>query len=101
MTDRKIPFMRRIQSIMFKLPLMITCSEFEEFIYAYLDGSLHPSKRYKFDLHLKICRECRDYLERYEASLKLVKNINSGAKTKELENVPEDLINAILEARKP
>ncbi len=45
-----------------RMPLMITCTEFEGFILAYLEGELPSRQRRVFEFHLKICRECRDYL---------------------------------------
>jgi len=45
---------RRIKGMMFKLPMMISCEEFEEFIVEYLEGSLSPRQRSVFELHIKI-----------------------------------------------
>lgn len=99
MTKQQIPIMRRIQGIMFKMPLMITCNEFEEFINAYLEGSLPTSKRLVFEMHLKMCRECRDFLSRYQDAMILTKGAVLNDSNLEEETVPEDLINAILDAR--
>ena len=37
--------MRRMQGALFKLPLMLSCVEFEEFILDYLEGSLSAKQR--------------------------------------------------------
>ncbi|MCG8404340.1 MAG: zf-HC2 domain-containing protein, partial [Phycisphaerales bacterium] len=65
MTKAKRSLRRRIHSVMFKLPLMISCREFEAFIVDYLDDQLPARQRKIFEFHLKICRECRDYLAAY------------------------------------
>ena len=90
--------MRRIHGAMFKLPLMITCEAFEDFILAYIEGDLTPRQRFVFEMHLRLCRECRDYLKAYRASLALAKSC--GKETAPPPNdVPEDLVAAILAAR--
>lgn len=90
---------RRLHGMMFRLPMMITCNEFEEFIAAYLSGELPPKKVFLFELHLKVCRECRDYLAAYKASMFLTKSALDADEKSELEDVPADLITAVLAAR--
>ncbi len=85
---------------MYKLPLMITCSEFESFILAYLEDELAPRKKYVFDLHLKMCPECRDYLALYRAAMVLAKGALGKDREHLEENIPEDLVKAVLAARK-
>jgi len=94
-TQPKRPLRRRIHGVMFKLPMMISCSEFEDFILAYLDDDLPPSKKFLFESHLKLCRECRAYLKAYRASVSLTE----AQKEISAEDVPEDLVKAILAAR--
>lgn len=78
---------------------MITCAEFEDFILAYLDGELDSRKKAIFELHLKICRECRNYLEAYRRAIKLGKAVFESPYAPLPRNVPEDLVQAILRAR--
>lgn len=78
---------------------MITCAEFEAFILDYLEDELAPAKRRVFDFHLKICRECRDYLEAYRRSIALGRAVFQSADAEPPPDVPEDLIKAVLEAR--
>lgn len=100
MTDRKPTARRRIHGMMFKLPLMITCEAFEDFILAYLDGELTARQKLVFELHLKVCRECRDYLKAYRASTTLTRNaVEREDETALPETVPDDLIKAVLDAR--
>ena len=90
---------RRIHGLVFKLPLMITCEEFEDFILAYLDEDLSAKQTFIFELHLKLCRECRDYLKAYRASMDLAKQAIEDESDLLPEHVPDDLVNAILAAR--
>lgn len=100
MTAPKKTIKRRIHGVMFKLPLMITCNEFEDFILAYLEDELSSGQRAIFKMHLSVCRECRDYLKAYEASMELTKATMTTEETALPESVPEDLVAAVLAARK-
>lgn len=91
--------MRRMHGAMFKLPLMISCDEFESFILAYLEGELTPRQTFVFEMHLKVCRECRDYLKAYKAAAALSRSAFEADPTEQIEAVPEDLVKAVLEAR--
>ncbi len=98
MTQDNPTIMRRIRGVMFKLPLMITCETFEEFILAYLEGELPPRQKFVFDLHLKVCPECRSYLKAYKASLELARLSGEDADMVP-DDVPEDLVAAVVAAR--
>lgn len=91
---------RKIHGVMFKLPGMITCVQFEDFILAYLDNELPPMQRRIFGLHLMVCRECKRYLEDYEHAMELVTEMSDADKA-DLAEVPEDLVQAILAAKLP
>ena len=77
-------------------PGMITCREFESFILDYLEGELSASKSRAFNLHLMVCRECRDYLKAYERTIELSKLLREDPDKPDMNEVPEDLIKAIL-----
>ncbi len=84
-----------------RMPLMITCTEFESFILAYLEGELPSRQRRVFEFHLKICRECRDYLAAYRHTIALEKAaLTDDPSAAVPDDVPEDLIKAVLDARK-
>ncbi len=91
--------MRRIRGVLFKLPLMITCKEFEDFILDYLEGELSAKQSFVFEMHLKVCSECRDYLKAYRAAVELAKKGVQREETVALDEVPTDLIQAVVEAR--
>ena len=98
MTRVRPTLMRRVHGAMFKLPLMITCEAFEDFILAYLEGDLSPRQKFVFELHLKMCRECRDYLKAYRASLDLARSLSQDPDPLP-DAVPDDLVAAVLAAR--
>jgi anti-sigma factor RsiW len=79
---------------------MITCKEFEDFVLQYLDDELPGPQRAMFELHLRICRECREYLAAYQRSIEIGREAFKSDDDALPEDVPEDLIKAILEARK-
>jgi predicted anti-sigma-YlaC factor YlaD len=99
-TDKKIPIRRRLHGKLFKLPYMIACDEFEDFIIAYLEGDLSKKQGFVFELHLKMCRECRDYLKAYQASMELAKSALKADDILLQEMVPQDLVEAVITARK-
>ncbi|NIA70028.1 hypothetical protein HBA54_15595 [Pelagibius litoralis] len=82
------------------LPLMITCRQFEDFLLDYVEGSLPAGQRRVFEFHIKICRECRDYLAAYREATKLGKQSFDDPAAPLPDDVPEDLITAVLEARR-
>ena len=78
---------------------MITCAEFEEFILRYLDNELTEKQRSVFEWHLRLCRECREYLAAYERALEVTRAELADPQAPVSDDVPEDLIKAILDAR--
>ena len=78
---------------------MTTCRELEEFITDYLDGTIPRRQRIVFRFHLAFCRECRDYLSSYEQAIALGKAVFQHPDEAVPEQIPEDLVRAILAAR--
>lgn len=99
MSERPKSVMRRMRGMMFKLPMMITCEEFEDFILAHLEDELPKRQEAVFQLHLKMCRECREYLEAYRTSIELAKDAYTLDDADLPDEVPEDLVKAVLAAR--
>jgi len=64
----------------------------------YLDGELPPGQRIEFDRHMAMCPSCVDYLKTYEKTVVLAKAC--AANDPVPAEVPESLVQAILEARK-
>ena len=92
--------MRRLKGTMLRhMRGMITCREFEEFILGYLDGELPARQARIFEWHLRICRECREYLAAYRRTIAVGKAALGPADDRLPDDVPEDLIKAILDSR--
>jgi len=77
----------------------MTCREIVDFLMAYLDGELPAEQKALFEKHLGCCPPCVDYLESYRLTIRLEREACAG-EGKGCEEVPEDLIRAILAARK-
>jgi anti-sigma factor RsiW len=45
------------------------CNELVELVTSYLDGTLEPDKRARFDLHLVECDGCDNYLQQFRATV--------------------------------
>ncbi len=96
----KIGLMRKIKGTMLRsMHGMITCREFEEFVLSYLDGELPARQARIFEWHLRICRECREYLAAYNRTIELGQAVLGPPHEAVPEDVPEDLVRAILDAR--
>lgn len=79
----------------------MTCREFADFMADYLSGELPSATLAGFERHLTICSTCLAYLSDYEATIKAGKRAfacDDGAAVPS--SVPEDLIKAILAARR-
>ena len=94
-------FLRWLKGVMLKrMHRMITCREFEAFVARYLDGELTDRERHVFELHLRICRECREYLAAYRRTVEIGQQVFSSPDEPVPADVPEDLVRAVLDARK-
>ena len=92
---------RRLKGMMLqRMHSMITCVEFEGFLNSYLDDTLPGKQRKMFEWHLRICRECREYMAAYKRTIELSQATLGGASGAVPQDVPEDLIRAILDATK-
>ena len=76
----------------------LTCRELIDFLAAYLDAELPPAEHAAFEAHLAICPHCVDYLASYRETIRLGKQALA-AETLRPEDVPGELIDAILAAR--
>ena len=79
----------------------VTCREFADFIMDYLSGELSAARRAQFEQHLSLCANCRKYLTSYEETVKLGKAAFDDDKGALPPDVPEELVKAILAARRP
>lgn len=77
----------------------MTCREFAEFLMQYLSGELLPAERSLFDGHLAECPDCVAYLRTYEETIRLEKAAFTDPAGPVPDDVPEDLVHAILATR--
>jgi hypothetical protein len=78
----------------------MTCHESAEFLMDYLDGSLSEPERRSFEEHLGECPDCVAYLQTYQETIRLGKEACTSGDDSIPPNVPEDLVRAILAARR-
>ncbi|WP_299732103.1 zf-HC2 domain-containing protein [uncultured Tateyamaria sp.] len=76
MTEEYKPTLRRrFAALVHKAPLMIDCPEFEALIDDYIDKNLSWRAALRFDMHLMVCRECRNYLAGYRNAINVAKTL--------------------------
>ncbi|MGH0032626.1 MAG: anti-sigma factor family protein [Myxococcota bacterium] len=79
----------------------MTCQEFVEFVMRYLDGDLDPEVRQAFDGHMGDCPSCITYLDTYRETVRLGKEVLCDDPQAPVpDEVPEELVQAILAARR-
>ena len=78
----------------------MTCRELVEFLTEYLSGALPPDQRAAFDAHLESCPECVAYLKSYQEAVKLGKEAFRRPDATGPDAVPDELVRAILAARR-
>lgn len=77
--------------------MTLTCRDLVDFLMAYLDGELPDEERAEFERHLEACPPCVVYLETYQETVRLGKD---AARSEELPEAPEELVQAVLRARR-
>jgi anti-sigma factor RsiW len=78
----------------------MNCREFVDFLMSYLDGELDAEAHRVFESHLDGCPPCLAYLEDYKKTVELGKCACKDGTGPVPEDAPDDLVAAILEARK-
>ena len=76
----------------------LTCQRVEEFLMAYVDKELDTVSRLRFQFHLAICSNCRNYLNEYQNAVFLGKKVFSNPEELAAGNVPDEILQAILDA---
>jgi len=77
----------------------MTCREFVEFLMSYLDGELAAEARDVFEDHTRLCPPCLVYLDTYRETVHLGRGACCDDDDALPDDVPEELIQAILAAR--
>lgn len=81
-------------------PRMITCREFNDFIFDYIEGNLSKKQTVLFKRHMRVCRSCRNFLKTYLAAYKAKGQILPYDDIEVPDTVPQDLIDSILDVRR-
>jgi anti-sigma factor RsiW len=76
----------------------MTCREIADFLMDYVSGELPPDVQAEFDRHLSVCPNCRAYIATYRATIDLGRNAFAVADADAQEEVPEELVSAILDS---
>jgi anti-sigma factor RsiW len=78
----------------------VTCRELADFIADYLSDELPGDERAQFERHLGACSNCVIYLEGYRETVKLGQAAFDNPDAPVPDTVPEELVKAILAARR-
>lgn len=78
----------------------MTCREFVEFLWRYLEDELSRAERNTFDDHIANCPHCEQYLQQYQDTVRMGKQAVVSSDAPVPSDVPEDLVQAILKARR-
>ena len=76
------------------------CREVVEFLMEYLSGELPSDQRLAFETHLEACPECVAYVKSYDEAVRLGTAVLKHPDERVPDEVPEELVQAILTARK-
>ena len=77
----------------------MTCRDVIEFLTEYVAGTVTAEERAVFEAHLALCPPCVAYLHTYRATVQLEKAALGGTE-EATDPMPEELVTAILAARK-
>ena len=78
----------------------VTCRDFVQFLDDYLAGALLGEQLAAFNEHLAACPSCVSYMKTYRETIRLGKLALAPTGEPLPEDIPEDLVRAILQARK-
>lgn len=75
------------------------CSDLiTRFLADYVEGTLPPETRADFDHHLDVCAACVAYVQTYRETIAMAVVAGTAPRI-DLQDVPEDLVRAILQLR--
>ena len=79
----------------------MTCRELADFLMDYLNEDLPSDVRHDFDHHLSLCPNCVAYVRTYRTTIALGRQAFADVDAEAGAEVPRELVQAILAARKP
>lgn len=96
-SDETLPRFERIRHV--DGEWYLACGEVITFLFEYLDEGVPAQRRLEFDRHLAICPSCQNYVDSYRETLRLVQR-SAALDEAEIPEVPQELVDAILEAER-
>lgn len=85
---------------MSQAPRSLTCREFIEWVWAYIEGDVSGPSLVEFERHLEICDACVAYLRSYRQTIRFARQVFRTPDAPVPEEVPEELVQAILAAKR-
>ena len=79
---------------------MLTCKQFDEFMVDFLEHDLPFRQKLGCWLHLKMCRDCTQFVREYRQTIALGKQAFDDPNDPVPESVPDELIDAALAHRR-
>ena len=79
----------------------LSCREFIEFVWRYLSGEVSHEERREFEYHLAQCVSCVAYMKTYQETIALSRMAFLDELDDVPEEVPDELVAAVLAARRP
>ena len=79
------------------MPGMISCQQFDTFLSDYIDGDLSDSQQELFQYHMAMCPMCKAHFNTYIDTYKATGIVFGSSEETVSEEIPEELITAILE----
>ncbi len=78
----------------------MNCREFVDFLSSYIEGELEDEPTRVFEDHMRLCPPCLTYMDTYRETIRLGRFACRDDQGPPPEDVPEQLIQAILAARR-
>ena len=78
---------------------LLTCQEVLDFLSDYVEGRLPAAEHARLEEHLAVCPPCVDYLRSFQATLAACRSLR-GSDLAQLPPLPEELVQAIVAARR-
>ena len=98
--DQAGPVKRKLGALFLAhFPGQIACEEFERFVFDYHEGLLPDRQRRRFEFHMRICPMCQSAFATYVRTVELTGRVFEENVDVVPEDVPQELINAMVAAR--
>jgi anti-sigma factor RsiW len=69
----------------------LACQQLVELVTEYLEGSLPPAERARFEVHLAVCASCRAHLEQMQKTIRTVGRVS-------IDSIPPETKQDLLQA---